>query len=247
MQDPVAVVLGRTYALQTVGLDTLDRLSCGAFLQPFPADIVIQQQDVRPDFLHVLISGSVELVREEGEIKATIGVLAAGSLFIAADVVADSPTLSSVVTLGSSVIAFIPASRVRDALATDPQFGLAVLRVMASDVQGRDRDLSEMKALTAGQRLGRWVLREQGRTGLPRFQIPYPKRVLAALLGMSPENLSRSATGLAAQGARFTGRTVEVTDAVTLALFSHPRAKNPASEADMSAIAGQASSGTWGR
>ena len=241
MQDPVSSVLGQMAALQDVGRETLDRLASGAFLQPFPADIVIQQQDVRPDFLHVLVSGTVELMRDEGDTMATVDVVAAGGLFVAAAVVADSPTLVSAVTLGPSVIVFIPAIRVRDAVVADPLLGLALLRVLATDVQGRDRDLAEMKALTAGQRLGRWVLREQARAGLPRFPLPYTKRVLATLLGMSPENLSRSASALAAHGARFKGRDVEVTDAVALDLYARPRPKS----APGSAV--QASPGSWSR
>ncbi len=227
MQDAVAAVLRRTYGLQSMDRDALGRLSSGAFLQHFPADIVIQQQDVRPDFLHVLVSGSVELLRIEGDALATVDVVAEGGLFVAAAVVADSPTLVSAITLGPTVIAFIPAIRVRDALATDPLFSLALLRALASDAQRRDRDLAEMKALTAGQRLGRWVLREQGRNSLPHFPIPYTKRVLATLLGMSPENLSRSASALAAHGARFKGRTIEVTDAIALDLYAHPHPKGP--------------------
>jgi len=244
MQDPVSSVLGQTVALQDVGRETLDRLASGAFLQPFPADIVIQQQDVRPDFLHVLVSGTVELVRDEGDTMATVDVVAAGGLFVAAAVVADSPTLVSAVTLGPSVIAFIPAPRVRDAVVADPLFGLALLRVLASDVHERDRDLAEMKALTAGQRLGRWVLRELARAGLPRFRLPYTKRVLATLLGMSPENLSRSASALAAHGARFKGRTIEVTDAVALDLYSRPRPKSRDGGAGPPGIAPQASPGS---
>jgi len=244
MQDAVAAVLGRTDALQSVGRDALDRLSSGAFLQHFPTDVVIQQQDVRPDFLHVLVSGSVELLRIEGDALATVDVIAEGGLFVAAAVVADSPTLVSAVTLGPSVIAFIPAMRVRDALATDPLFSLALLRALASDAQRRDRDLAEMKALTAGQRLGRWVLREQGRIGLPHFPLPYTKRVLATLLGMSPENLSRSASALAAHGVRFKGRTIEVTDAVALDLYSRPRPKSREGGAGPPGIAPQASPGS---
>lgn len=244
MPGHVVASLEQAPVLQNVGRETLDWLASGAFLQKFPADIVIQQQNVRPDFLHVLVSGSVELLRDEGDALATIDVVGAGGLFVTAAVVADSPTLVSAVTLGPSAIVFIPASRVRDAVAADPLFGLALLRALASDVQGRDRDLAEMKALTAGQRLGRWVLREQDHVGLSRFPIPYTKRVLATLLGMSPENLSRSASALAAHGAHFKGRNVEVTDAVALDLYSRPRPKSPDGGAGPPGIAPQASPGS---
>ncbi|MFZ4532445.1 MAG: cyclic nucleotide-binding domain-containing protein [Alsobacter sp.] len=244
MQNPAISVLGQTALLQDVAGETLGRLVSGAFLQHFPTDIVIQQQDVRPDFLHLVVSGTVELLRDEGDALATVDVIAAGGLFVSSAVVADSPTLVSAVTLGPSVIAFIPAARVRDALATDPLLGMALLRALASDMRGRDRDLAEMKALTAGQRLGRWVLREQGRIGLPHFPLPYAKRVLATLLGMSPENLSRSSSALVAHGVRFKGRMVEVTDAVALDLYSRRRPKSPDGGAGPPGIAPQASPGS---
>lgn len=244
MQDPVSSVLEQVAALRDVGRATLDRLASGAFLQPFPADIAIQQQDVRPDFLHILVSGTVEVLRDEGDALATVDVVTAGGVFVASSVVADSPTLVSAVTLAPSVIAFIPAFRVREAVVADPLFGLALLRILASDVHERDRDLAEMKALTAGQRLGRWMLREQDRVGLPRFPIPYTKRVLATLLGMSPENLSRSALSLAAHGAHFRGRIVEITDALALDLYARP---HPKSSVGAPGIAAQASPGSWSR
>jgi CRP/FNR family transcriptional activator FtrB len=61
---------------------------------------------------------------------------------------------------------------------------------------------------------------EQGGTG--SVAINYDKRTLASLLGMTPENLSRSFSNLSKHGIRNSNRGVVIEDRSALIAFSCP-------------------------
>jgi CRP/FNR family transcriptional activator FtrB len=52
--------------------------------------------------------------------------------------------------------------------------------------------------------------------GSRKFSIPYDRRTLASLLGMTPENLSRCIGTLMEYGVTFKGREVNLTDTLSL-------------------------------
>jgi CRP/FNR family transcriptional activator FtrB len=80
-----------------------------------------------------------------------------------------------------------------------------------------------MKLRQSAERLGNLILqqeRRQGSTG--RVQLRAEKRVLASLLGMTPENLSRAFGVLGSHGLVVDGSQVRVVDRSALEAFSRP-------------------------
>lgn len=78
-----------------------------------------------------------------------------------------------------------------------------------------------MKLRQAAERLGNLILQQearQGRCGVVRLRAE--KRLLASLLGMTPENLSRAFGMLSAHGVAVEGTQVRITDRTALEAFS---------------------------
>ncbi len=69
----------------------------------------------------------------------------------------------------------------------------------------------------------RRILAHNEKIGRPGcFRLPIEKKALANLLGMRPENLSRSFAELADLGVRVDGAEVTIVDANALAQFAKP-------------------------
>jgi CRP/FNR family transcriptional activator FtrB len=73
------------------------------------------------------------------------------------------------------------------------------------------------------ERLANWILAYDGRAGRQGgFDLPMEKRALANLLGMRPENLSRSLAELADHGVSVRGSRIEIGDVRALRAFARP-------------------------
>ena len=73
------------------------------------------------------------------------------------------------------------------------------------------------------ERLANWILAHNEQLGAPgSFKLPIEKRALASLLGMRPENLSRSFGELADLGVTVDGAKVTIRDMAALTKFARP-------------------------
>ena len=164
-----------------------------ALLQGFPPHVLLIREGELPDFLHVLVEGTVEHFAEHRGRETTIEVLVPTITFILAAVIHDEPYLKSARTLTQSRVLMIPAGAVRDIFGRDSAFARAVVGELASRYRSIVRTLKNEKLRTGAERLANWIVHadaESGSTG--RVVLPFEKRLLASLLGMTPEN-SRAA------------------------------------------------------
>jgi CRP/FNR family transcriptional activator FtrB len=80
-----------------------------------------------------------------------------------------------------------------------------------------------MKLRQSAERLGNLILQQdqrQGGTG--HVHLKAEKRVLASLLGMTPENISRAFAVLGGHGITVNGTQVTITNRAALEAFSRP-------------------------
>jgi len=185
----------------TMGESAFETLVRGAYLQTFPPQIQLITEGDTPDFLHVLIEGSVEMFATWNRRETTMAMLRPVATFIPAAAITDRPNLMSARTVAKSRIALIPAEDVRRVFTEDAAFAVA----MAADLAGHFRDLTrhvkELKLRSSIERLAALLLRVQARAGgAQTFELPHEKRLLAAYLGMTPESLSRAFASLRAYG-----------------------------------------------
>jgi len=194
-----------------------------AFLQRFPEQIALIEEGDDPDFLHIVVEGTVELFAKHEERETTLDLIAPVTTFILAAVIRDEIYLKSARTLTSSRILMIPAAAVREVFGRDATFARAVVEELALRYRGMVRTLKNERLRTSAERLANWILKTSRQHGdADKSQIPYDKRTLAALLGMTPENLSRNLAQLAKQGVTTSGPVILIDDIAGLRKFAKP-------------------------
>jgi CRP/FNR family transcriptional activator FtrB len=193
------------------------------YLQRFPRRVVLVHEGQRPDFLHVLVEGSIEFFSASGSRETTLSLLTPPGAFILAAVVLDQLYLKSARTLESSVVVLIPAEAVRDVFNKDPVFARSVVAELALRYRAVVKDLKNQRLRSGLERLANWILAHNDKVGRPgSFKLPLEKKALANLLGMRPENLSRSFAELADLGVRVDGAEVTIVDIKALTRFAKP-------------------------
>lgn len=193
------------------------------YLQRFPQRVVLIHEGQRPDFLHVLVEGAVEFFSASRGRETTLSFLMPPGAFILAAVVLDQLYLKSARTMESSMVVLIPAEGVRDVFNKDPAFARAVVAELALRYRSLVKDLKNQRLRSGLERLANWILAHNEKVGRPgSFRLPIEKKALANLLGMRPENLSRSLAELADLGVRVDGAKVTIVDIEALSEFARP-------------------------
>jgi CRP/FNR family transcriptional activator FtrB len=200
-----------------------ERIFSGSFLQVFPPQLTLFELGQHPDFLHVLVDGLVELYAHSAGRDTTMRIVEPVTSFILAAVVTDQPYLMSARTLAPSRILLVPAALIRELVKDDTALMQATMRELAQAYRDMVRALTDMKLRQSAERLGNLILqheRRQGRTG--KLQLKAEKRLLASLLGMTPENLSRAFGVLCGHGITVSAAQITITDRAALEAFSRP-------------------------
>jgi CRP/FNR family transcriptional regulator, transcriptional activator FtrB len=194
-----------------------------ASLRRFPAQVVLIEERQRPEFLHVVLEGTVELFCCYDGRETIIDVIRPMSTFILAAVIGELPYLASGRTLEPSRLFVIPGEVIRGLFGQDSAFARAIVRELACGLRDMIKQVKNQRLRTSVERLANWIVRQnlvQG--GIGRFTLPHDKRTLALRLGMTPESLSRSLAALSRHGVLARGRTVVIRDVMALTAFAKP-------------------------
>lgn len=210
--------------LARVRESTFDRIIAPSFLQSVPAGTTLIEENARVDSLFILLQGLVAMSASSGDNETVLEVLEPVNLFILAAVLNDKVSLQTARTLKTSRVLMIPASLVRDLMAEDTGFMQAVVFELSNAYRRMVKELKNQKLRSSTERLACWLLAESAKQNSMSFTIPFEKRVLAAHLGMSPENLSRGFSVLAAHGVTIKGNFVELGSIDAIAELSRPAA-----------------------
>lgn len=220
------VELDRVRALplfSTASDETFQSLTAGAFLQKFPAGTTLLTEGDPVDFLYVLIDGLAELQGTWNDKETTLAVMRPVSTFILAAVVLDADALMTARTIERSDILMLSGEALRRGMTEDPRFGFAVAQELAGCYRGLVRTVKNQKLRGGVERLANYLVAERARQGGDAtFILPHEKRVLASLLGMTPENLSRAFATLADYGVAVHGPEVSIGRTVVLERLAKP-------------------------
>ncbi|HIC81482.1 MAG TPA: cyclic nucleotide-binding domain-containing protein [Kiloniellaceae bacterium] len=200
-----------------------DALMQAAFLQRFPPQVQLITEGEPADFLYVMVEGSVELFANGNGRETTIEIINPVATFILAAALRDQSYLMSARTIENARILMIPSETVREVFASDAAFARAVVRELSGRFRTVVKALKNQKLRNAVERLANYLVRkenEQGADGAITLQID--KRTLAALLGMTPENLSRAFGTLKPYGVEVKGREIRLTKTADLAALAKP-------------------------
>jgi CRP/FNR family transcriptional activator FtrB len=191
-------------------------LMATAELQRVPHHVTLILEGTLPDFLHVVINGSVEIFCTHDGHETIIDIMQPSAAFILASVIRNDIYLSSARTL-------IPTRQIRDVFDRDPTFAREIALELAEHHRSAVRALMDKKLRTGTKRLANWILRTNAMQGNQRtIELTLEKRTLASSLGMTPENLSRSLARLSKYGVRSSGREIVIEDSFALERFAKP-------------------------
>ncbi len=203
--------------------DHFTSLMRGAYVQNFPAQIELITEGEPSDFLHIVISGSVDLFSIWNGRETSMATVRPISTFILAATINDAPYLMSARTLEKSRIALIPSQDVRAIFDADSNFARAIVTELAKCYRSVIKAQKDLKLRTSLERLANYLLRKQRNAGGgAAFELNYEKRRLASVLGMTPENLSRAFKGLQPYGVTVTGTRISIDNQADLVRFAKP-------------------------
>ncbi len=200
-----------------------DRLMQAAYLQTFPAQLELITEGDQADFLYVVIEGCVELFARSNGRETTMGMVDPVGTFILAAVLKDAVYLMSARTNQRSRVLMVPSEDVRLVFQQDEAFSRAIVVELAGCYRSVVKEQKDLKLRTAVERLANRLLRyhEEQRCG-DTLELPYDKRTLASLLGMTPENLSRAFNTLKPYGVVVNGNRITLGDRPSLQALAKP-------------------------
>lgn len=186
-----------------------ERLLAGSFFQRFPAHVVLIREGEPADFLHVVVDGGVELFSNWRGRETTMQIVRPVSTFILAAVVKDAPYLMSARTLDPSSILMIPSENIRELMASESGFGVAMVNELAAGFRLFVKAHKNIKLRSGVERLANYLIKlDNEQHGSGEVILPFEKRLIASFLGMSPENLSRAFGTLRPYGVVVNGASV---------------------------------------
>ena len=202
-----------------------DELMQAAYLQRFPPQVQLITEGDSADFLHVVVEGTVELFATANNRETTMAIIEPVATFILAAVLRDAVYLMSARTLSPARVLMIPSENIRMVFERDAAFA----RSMVSELSARYRDivklLKNQKLRASVERLANYLISEHEKQGADgALTLPVDKRTLAALLGMTPENLSRAFATLAPYGVKVDGPVIALSKLPDLKVLAKPTA-----------------------
>ena len=203
--------------------DNFQSLMRGSYVQNFPPQIELINEGDPSDFLHIVLSGSVDLFSAWRGRETSMATVVPISTFILAATIKNAPYLMSARTLEKSRVVLVPSENVRDVFEIDPVFAQAIVMELARCYRSVIKSTKNLKLRTSLERLANYLLRQQiHANGAAEFDLVIEKRRLASFLGMTPENLSRAFKALRAYGVNVDGVRVRISDQYDLERFAKP-------------------------
>lgn len=203
--------------------ETFRLVTAGAHVQRFPSGTILLLEGDPVDFLYVLLEGQIELQGTWNDRETVLAILKPVATFILAAVVLDATALMSARSIERCEVLMIPGDAIRTAMRQDTRFAMAVSRDLAGCYRGLVRNIKNIKLRNSIERLANHLLalRAADNSGAV-VRLHYEKRVLASLLGMTPENLSRSFAALQKYGLRVQGSVVQLGNIAALENLAKP-------------------------
>lgn len=200
-----------------------EALMRASYVQTFPPQVELITEGDRSDFLHVVLSGSVELFSRSNRRETAMQVIRPVATFILAATIKQAPYLMSARTIEKSRIVLLPSQDVRSVFAQDSHFARAIVTELAQSYRVVVKLQKNLKLRTSLERLANELLRRQADAGgAELFELGVEKRRLASFLGMTPENLSRAFRGLKPYGVTVDGTRIRIADRDDLVRFARP-------------------------
>ncbi len=182
--------------------------------------------------MYVIVDGSVCLVRDlPGGQRCLVEISDAPCLIGEVALFDDRSLAVAAEVLHRVILVELPANAVLRCLRGNPVAQLRMLGYMSARLKRLIVQIANLKLMTGPQRLAHFLTalseRRAGAKAAGSIRLPFEKQTLAALLGMTPESLSRSFRRLDQLGVRnLPGGEVRIADVEVLRHFVEPEVIN---------------------
>jgi len=179
-----------------------------------------------PNSVLAVLSGRLALSTQmSGEQPVVIGIVGREELVMPGAAIVASPYPLSARAIEETRIAVVPLADLWAATERDRGFAMDLARLASGEWQGLLSMLKDYRLRSAPQRFAAYLVRlakESGRaeSGPVEIELVDDRKTLASLLGMTPENLSRTIAQFRERGVTVSGRTVMIADLAALASFA---------------------------
>jgi CRP/FNR family transcriptional activator FtrB len=173
-----------------------------------------------------VLSGRLALSTQmSGEQPVVIGIVSRDELVMPGAAIVASPYPLSARAIEETRIAVVPLSDLWAATERDRGFAMDLARLASGEWQGLLSMLKDYRLRSAPQRFAAYLVRlakEAGHAdaGAIEVELADDRKTLASLLGMTPENLSRTIAQFRERGVIVSGRMVTIADVAALASFA---------------------------
>jgi CRP/FNR family transcriptional activator FtrB len=195
------------------------------FVQALPEGAVLCRQGEKPDFLHIVVSGRVGLFGETERDEALVEIFGPGDAFIVPAVALDMVSLLTARMLDEGRILMWPAASFRTQVRANVALAYRAMLQLSSYWRMLVTQIKELKLLSAVERLSALLLSLAPRASGPtKVVLPGSRGLVAGLLGVAPQSLSRAFSVLRPIGVTGSGREISITDTARLREIAGPRA-----------------------
>jgi CRP/FNR family transcriptional regulator, transcriptional activator FtrB len=211
-----------------------DALMRAATVKVFRKGAVLWRRGAKAKFVYIILSGRIGLFDTLiAERSTVIDLFSSGSICGGGFTLSEPPYLYlfSGKALDDLRVLTIPITVYRDYLHKDHALLLGTARQMLDACQRLVVQMRALKQLSADQRLACYLLAlTSKKTGTATVQLTDDQLMIASLLGVTRESLSRSFAQLRRRGVSKRGRLVVLTDIKNLRSFCNYNVQWPAIE-----------------
>jgi CRP/FNR family transcriptional activator FtrB len=192
-----------------------------------PRHQLAMRENTTAGSLVAVVAGRLALMAQmPGEQSEVISIVERGELLMPGAAIAALPYPLTARAVEDSRIASFALADIWAAADRDSRFAVDLARLACHEWHGAVMRLKDFRLRSAPQRLAAYLVNRataagKQRTGTAELELADDRKTLASLLGMTPENLSRTIAQFRDRGVAISGRLVTITDLVSLADFAH--------------------------
>jgi len=222
MYKSTQAIFGKSTLLEKLSNPARDYILSKAYAQEHTRRTTICLQGDATNTLKLVVSGWVKLYRVTSCGKeAILETLTAGQSFDEIAALEAGYSSSSAETLSNCLLMYIDLSMIFRCENAYMELSRAILLATSERLEEMSRQVEQLKVKTATQRLSSFLIEHSNReTAAGEVTLPYDKLVLAGILGMKPESLSRALNRLKRLGVSCQDRVIRIDDVSKLKAFS---------------------------
>jgi len=207
-------LLVRTPFMSALSNEALLKMLNAGTISSLPARHVVFREGTPADHFYCVLGGYVRLYRlnREGR-EADIRVCGPGDTFAECQIFGDDTYRFNAQTAENTTFARFDTRTVRTLAEQEPDIAKAIMACLSQHLLTTMDCVANDRLHTAQQRVAEYLLKNCPVSGGPAsLRLPFQKNLLAGMLGLAPEALSRAFSSLRRIGVTVRGRVVQIGD-----------------------------------